>query len=143
MKRKGTKTKTGRKDFKLKRDTPPRGSLLEMLQQKAGSYEPLRNPVPTGEPAVEISAKGKDKPVFKNLPDAKPKTTLLRDSSTDTPLQGASTSKTPARAETSKAGTGSSQQPGNAGSFKQGKPPPAPLKGQGRRAVPLQKWPEL
>jgi hypothetical protein len=44
--KKDTKTKTGRKDLKLKRDPPPRGSLWEMLRQGAGSYgEPLRGPV--------------------------------------------------------------------------------------------------
>jgi hypothetical protein len=48
-----------------------------MLQQKAGSSgEPLRNPVATSEPAVEISTKSKDKPVVQNLPEA----------GTDTPL---------------------------------------------------------
>jgi hypothetical protein len=140
--KKGTKQKTGRKDLKLKRDSPSMESLREKLQQGAGSSgEPLRNPVATSEPAVEISTKGKDKPVVQNLPEAKPKATLLGVGSTDTPLHGASTSNTPARAEASEAGTGSSHQPGNSGSFKQGEPPPAPLKGQGRRAVPLQKWP--
>jgi hypothetical protein len=83
------------------------GSLRERLQQRAGSSgEPLRNPVATSELAVEISAKGKDKPVVQNLPETKQKTTLLRVGSTDTPQQGASTANTPARAEASKAGTG-------------------------------------
>jgi hypothetical protein len=58
--------------------------------------------------------------MVQNLPEVKPKSTLLRVSSIATPLQEASISNIPARAEASKAGTGSSQQPGNAGSSKQG-----------------------
>jgi hypothetical protein len=105
------------------------------------------------EPAFEISAKGRDEPVVRNLPEVKPRTPLLGVSSTDTPLQGASTSSIPtvgerlghlvsgvgglhlaktvmsgcarwklkkARAKASEAGTGGSQQPGNAGAPKQG-----------------------
>jgi hypothetical protein len=79
------------------RDSPPRGSLRQMFQQGAGiSGEPLRGPVAASEPVVEISAKGKDEPVVQNLPQGKPKTTLMGVSSTDTLLQGASTSNTPA-----------------------------------------------
>jgi hypothetical protein len=56
----GSITITCHKDLKLKRDPLPRGSLQKMLQQGAGSSdEPLRGPVATSEPAVEISAKGK------------------------------------------------------------------------------------
>jgi hypothetical protein len=67
---KGTKNKTGRKDLKLKRDLLSRGSLREMLQQGAGSSgEPLRGPVATSEPAVEISAKGRNEPMVQNLPE--------------------------------------------------------------------------
>jgi hypothetical protein len=41
-----------------------------MLQQEAGSSgEPLRGPVATSEPAVEISAKGRNEPVVQNLPE--------------------------------------------------------------------------
>jgi hypothetical protein len=41
-----------------------------MLQQGAGSSgEPLRGPVATSEPAVEISAKGRNEPMFQNLPE--------------------------------------------------------------------------
>jgi hypothetical protein len=69
-KMKATKNKTGRKDLKLKRDPLPRGSLREMLQQGAGSSgEPLRGPVATSAPAVEISAKGRNEPVVQNLPE--------------------------------------------------------------------------
>jgi hypothetical protein len=65
---KGTKNKTGLKDLKLNRDPLPKGSLREMLQQGAGSSgEPLRGPVATSEPAVEISAKGRNEPVVQNL----------------------------------------------------------------------------
>jgi hypothetical protein len=55
------KTKTGPKDLKQKRDSPPRRSLREILQQGAGSSgAPSRRPVATSKPAVEISAKGRD-----------------------------------------------------------------------------------
>ena len=94
-----TKNKTGRKDLKLKRDPPQRGSLCEMLQQGAGSSgEPLRDPGAASEPAVEFSSKGSDATVVHNIPEAKPKT-LLGVSSTDIPLQGASTSSIPAAGE--------------------------------------------
>jgi hypothetical protein len=57
---KGTKNKIGRKDLKLKRDTPPKGSLRENIQQGAGSSSvPLRGPVETSEPAVELSVEGR------------------------------------------------------------------------------------
>jgi hypothetical protein len=40
-----------------------------MLQQEAGSSgEPLRGPVATSEPAIDISAKGKDEPMVQSLP---------------------------------------------------------------------------
>jgi hypothetical protein len=108
MKKRGTKLRTGRKDLKLK-DSPSMGSLRERLQQRAGSSgEPLRNPVATIELAVEISAKGRNEPVVQNLPEAKPNTTFLEVGSTNTPLQGASTSNISARAKRRKAGTGSS-----------------------------------
>jgi hypothetical protein len=65
-----TKNKTGRKDLKLKRDPLSRGSLQEILQRGAGSSgEPLRGPVTTSEPAVEISAKGRNESIFQNLPE--------------------------------------------------------------------------
>jgi hypothetical protein len=70
-----TKIKTGPKDLKQKRDSPPRRSLREILQQGAGSSgAPSRRPVATSKPAVEISAKDS-----------------LGVSSTDIPLQEAST----------------------------------------------------
>jgi hypothetical protein len=47
----------------------------------------LRGPVATSEPAVEISAKGGDEPVVRNLPEVKPGTLLMGVSNTDTPLQ--------------------------------------------------------
>jgi hypothetical protein len=53
---------------------------------------PLRDPAATSKPAVEISAKGRDKPVARNLSDVKPGTLLLGVSNTDTPLQEASIS---------------------------------------------------
>jgi hypothetical protein len=95
-----TKIKTGPKDPTQKRDFPPRRSLREIIQQGAGSSgSPSRRPVATSEPAVEISAKDRDEPAVKNLPQAKTKTTLLGVSNTETPLQGASTSSTPTAGE--------------------------------------------
>jgi hypothetical protein len=55
--------------------------------------------VATNEPAVDISAKGRDKPVVRNLPEIKPRTPLLGVSSTDIPLQGASSSDIPTAGE--------------------------------------------
>jgi hypothetical protein len=79
-----------------KRDSPSRTSLREILQQEAGSSSaPLRGLVATSEPAVEISAKGRDEPMVRNLPEVKPSTPLLGVSSTDIPLQGASSSSIP------------------------------------------------
>jgi hypothetical protein len=72
------KTKTGPKDLKQKRNTPPRISLREILQQGAeSSGGPLRGPAATSEPAVEISAKDSDEPVVRNLSEVKSKTILL------------------------------------------------------------------
>jgi hypothetical protein len=95
-----TKIKTGPKDLKQKRDSPPSRSLREILQEGAGSSEALsRRPVATSKPAVEISAKDRDKPAVQNLSEVKAETTLLGVSSTDIPLQGASTSSTPTAGE--------------------------------------------
>jgi hypothetical protein len=91
-----TKTKTGPKDLKQKRDSPSRRSLREILQQGAGSSgAPIRSPAATSEPAVEISAKDRDEPMVRNLSEVKSETILLRVSSTDIPLQGTSTSCIP------------------------------------------------
>jgi hypothetical protein len=66
------KTKTGPKDLKQKRDFPPKRSLREILQQGAGSSgAPLSGPAATSEPAVEISAKDRDKPAARNLSEVK------------------------------------------------------------------------
>jgi hypothetical protein len=95
-----TKIKTGPKDLKQKRDSPPRRSLREILQQGAGnSGAPSRRSVATSEPAVETSAKDWDEPAIRNLSEGKTKTTVLGDSSIDIPLQGASTSSTPTAGE--------------------------------------------
>jgi hypothetical protein len=60
-----TKIKTDPKDLKQKRDSPPRRSLCEILQQGAGrSGAPSSRPVATSEPAVEISAKDKTNQQF-------------------------------------------------------------------------------
>jgi hypothetical protein len=88
--------KTGPQDLKEKRDSPSRRSLQDILQQGDGSSgAPLNGPVATSEPTVEISAKGRDKPVVRNLPEVKPKTPLLGVSSSDIPLQGACSSRIP------------------------------------------------
>jgi hypothetical protein len=95
-----TKIKTGPKDRKQKRDSPPRRSLCEMLQQGAASSgSPSRRPVATSKPVVKISAKDRDEPAVRNLSEVKTKTTLYGVSSTDIPLQGAITSSTPTAGE--------------------------------------------
>jgi hypothetical protein len=92
--------KTGPQDLKEKKDSPLRRSLREILQQVAGSPgAPLKGLDAATEPAVEISAKGKDEPVVRNLPEDKPRTPLLGVSSSDIPLQGASTSSIPTARE--------------------------------------------
>jgi hypothetical protein len=79
------------------RDSPTRRCLRETLHQGAGSSgAPLRGPVATNEPSAEISAKGRDKPVVRNLFEVKQDVFLLEVSYTDTPLQGASISGLPA-----------------------------------------------
>jgi hypothetical protein len=55
----------------------------------------LRGLVAASELAVEISAKGRDELVMRNLSEVKPRTPLLGVSSTDIPLKGASSSSTP------------------------------------------------
>jgi hypothetical protein len=85
----------------LKRnDSPPRGSLQEILQQGSGSSSaPSRGAGGTDEPAVEISAKGREEPVVKNLPKITSRTLLSGVSSSDIPLQEASSSSAPAEGE--------------------------------------------
>jgi hypothetical protein len=93
--KKEKKKKKGPQDLK-KQDSPSRRSLQEILQQGAGSSgAPLSGPAATNEPVVEISARGRDKPMVRHLPEVKPKTPLFGVSSTDIPLQGASTSSKP------------------------------------------------
>jgi hypothetical protein len=95
-----TREKNGPKGLKQKRDSPSRRSLQEILRQGAGSSgAPLRDQATTSEPVVENSAKGRDEPVVRNLLDAKPRTPLLGVSSTDIPLQRASTSSIPTARE--------------------------------------------
>jgi hypothetical protein len=61
------KTKNSSRDLKLKKDSPSRRSLREILQQGAGiSGAPLRDPV-ASKTAVEISAKDTDEQVVRNL----------------------------------------------------------------------------
>jgi hypothetical protein len=89
--------KKGLQDFKKKRDSAPRRSLQEILQGGAGSSGgPPRGAGTTSKPAAEISAKGRDEPVVRNLPDALSRTPLPGVSSSDIPLQGASSSSIPA-----------------------------------------------
>jgi hypothetical protein len=81
------KEKTSPQDLKEKRDSPSRRSLREILQHGAGSFgAPLSGPVATSKPAVEISAKGRDKPMVRNMTEVKPKIPLLGVSSTNIPL---------------------------------------------------------
>jgi hypothetical protein len=78
---------------KKRRGTPLQGNLYEKFFSRG--LEATVN-VGTSKPAAEISAKGRDKPVLRNLPEVKPETSLLGVSDTDTPLQGASISGIPA-----------------------------------------------
>jgi hypothetical protein len=60
--------KNGPKDLKKHGDYPSRRSLREILQQgPESSGAPLRCPAATSESAVEISDKGRDGPVVRNL----------------------------------------------------------------------------
>jgi hypothetical protein len=94
------KLKTGPLDLKEKRDSPSRKSLREILQQGAGSSGVTRSdPATTRVPAVEISAKGWDKPMVRYLPEVKPKISLMGVSHTDIPPQRASTSSKSAAGE--------------------------------------------
>jgi hypothetical protein len=66
------------------------------LQQGAGSSgAPQSDLVATSRPAVETSAKSRDKPMVRHLPKVNPKNPLLGVSRTDTSLQEASTSNRP------------------------------------------------
>jgi hypothetical protein len=53
----------------------------------------------TSKPAAEVSARGRDEPVVRHLPAVTPRTSLLGARSSDIPLQGASSSSTPAEGE--------------------------------------------
>jgi hypothetical protein len=71
---------------------------IPMRNTSAGagcSGAPLRDPVTTSEPAADISTKGRDEAVVRNLPEVKLGTFLFGISGTDTPLQGASISGLP------------------------------------------------
>jgi hypothetical protein len=91
------KIKTGPLDIKEMRDSHSRKSIREILQQGAGSsVVPRSGPAATRVPAVEISAKGKDKPMVRYLHEVKPKIPQMGVRLTDIPPQGASTSSKPA-----------------------------------------------
>jgi hypothetical protein len=82
------KKKNSPQDLKKKRDFPSRRSLQYILQHGAGiSGAPLRGLAATSKPAVEISASGRDEPMVRNLPEVKPKTSLLGVSSSGIPPQ--------------------------------------------------------
>jgi hypothetical protein len=92
------KTKTnGARDLKNERDSPPRRSLREILQQGAGSSGvPVTGPVATSEPAAVTSAKGKDEPMVRNLPEVEPRNYLLGVRGIDTTIQGDGSAGIPA-----------------------------------------------
>jgi hypothetical protein len=74
-------------DFKKKRGSPSRGSLQEILQWGTGSSgTPSRGAGATSEPAVEVSAKGRNEPVVSNLPEVSSKTSLPGASGSSNPL---------------------------------------------------------
>jgi hypothetical protein len=68
------------------RGIPLQGNPYEkFFSEGAGSSgAPLRGPVATSKPAVEISAKGRDEIAVRNLPEVKLRTPLLGGGSTDT-----------------------------------------------------------
>jgi hypothetical protein len=87
-------------DFKKKRDSHSRRSLREILQQGSGSSgAPLRGAGATSVPTVEVSAKSRDEPVVRNLPEVSSGTSLPGVSNSNIPLQGASSSSIPAEGE--------------------------------------------
>jgi hypothetical protein len=72
-------------------DSTSRRSLREIFQQGTRSTGPsLREPAATSKPTVEVSAKDREEPVVRNLPEIKLKTPVLEVSSAETSLQGAS-----------------------------------------------------
>jgi hypothetical protein len=67
----------GLQDLKKKKDSPPRRSLQEILQWGVGSLNtPSRGTDATGEPTIEISVKGRDELVVRNLPKVISRTLL-------------------------------------------------------------------
>jgi hypothetical protein len=94
---KPTEGKRVYKSFIKKTNYRPRRSLQEILQQGTRSLNaPSRGPDATSKPAVEISVKGRDELVVRNLPKVTSRNLLSGVSSSDKPLQGASSSSTPA-----------------------------------------------
>jgi hypothetical protein len=90
-----------REVFKTKRkDSLPRRSLRKILRWEAGSSgAPSRGTDITSEPNAEVSTKGRDEPVVRNLPEVTSRTSFLGVTSSDTPLQEARGSSTPAEGE--------------------------------------------
>jgi Rod binding domain-containing protein len=96
-------TKNGNKKTKNQSSGPKRKEGLSFKEiptrntsaraGKSGAQQSVL--VATSEPAVEISAKGRDKPMVRHQHTVKPKIPLLGVSHTDIPLQGASTSSKP------------------------------------------------
>jgi hypothetical protein len=79
---------------------PSKETLTRNTSAEAGSLgAPSRGAHARGEPAVQISAKGRNEPVVRNQPEVISRTLLSEVSSTDIPLQGASSSSIPAEGE--------------------------------------------
>jgi hypothetical protein len=93
--------KTGLQDSKRKRDSFLRRFLQDILQQGARSSGATSRGAGTiSEATVEVSAKGRDEPVMRNLPEVTTRTPLSGVSSTDIQLQGASSYSIPAELQT-------------------------------------------
>jgi hypothetical protein len=60
---------------------------------------PSRGTGTISKPTFEVSAKGRDEPVSRNLPELTSRTLLLGVCNSDTPMQGASSSSIPAAGE--------------------------------------------
>jgi hypothetical protein len=135
----------------IQKDSCPRRSLQEIFRGGPGALAHHQVALTQLENPLEISTKGRDEPVVRNLPKVISRTLLSRVNSSDIPLRGASSSSTPAegalthlasgvgrfhlagpkiyecakwkrkKARASQAGTGTTQEPENAGILKQGK----------------------
>jgi hypothetical protein len=85
------------KDLKRRGILPPRRSLREILQQGAeSSGVTARDPLANSEPDAVISAKGRNEPLVRNLPEVELGTSLSGTGGINTSLQEAGSAGIPA-----------------------------------------------